>query len=175
MIGYGVLMGTSAALFEVTRTVVLRQHFDRHYGLANGIVGVGSSLAYVVLPPGAELVLRWGAPPDASEAQLRDVRTSNLCNVMLIVAAAYLTQIVCLFLWTDDLQKKRRRDNFKDYKSETKSWNFLKKISIRKLFKWHLFRNRDLLFVTFAQAMSCFADVQYSFFLNYIFVSVSLT
>ena len=60
IVGYGVLVGVSTSLFEVARPVVLRHHFDRHYGLANGIVGVGCAFAYSLFPPVWEAILSFG-------------------------------------------------------------------------------------------------------------------
>ena len=165
LIGYSVLMGASAAIFEVTRTVALRRHFERHFGLANAIVGVGSSLAYVLFPPGAELVLNWGAPRDATAAELRNIRTSNLKNLMLIVAAANLTQIAYFFLWTDDFHKAQDCSDFNLFKSNRNDLKInqlethCKTFSVQKLFKWHLFRNWDFLLVTMAYSINSLADV----------------
>ena len=59
-------MGASGAIFEITRPMMLRHYFVRHYGLANGIVAAGSAVSYVVFPLGAELLLNWGTPENAT-------------------------------------------------------------------------------------------------------------
>ena len=77
IVGYGVLVGVSTSLFEVARPVVLRHHFDRHYGLANGIVGVGCAVAYSLFPPFWEAILSFGyvPPPTVDKASPTAVST----------------------------------------------------------------------------------------------------
>ena len=60
IVGYGVLVAISTSLYEVSRPVVLRHHFQRHYGLSNGILGVGYALTATSLSPVWEAILSFG-------------------------------------------------------------------------------------------------------------------
>ena len=168
-VGYGVLMGASAAIFEITRPVVMRHHFDRHYGLANGIIAAGSAVGFALFPPGAELLLNWGTPENATEDQKREVRTSHLFVLMLFVVAGYLLHLPCIFLWTDGrsylkmprcLSSICKSDSHATRNSEStpNQQSAKRSFSLIKLFKWRLFLNKDLDVIIIAHTIAFFSE-----------------
>ena len=70
----GVAGGIGAALLYIIPALVLEQNFVHHFGLANGIFSLGSSLGYAVLPLVWQVLMDFGAelanaPADSLEAQ----------------------------------------------------------------------------------------------------------
>ena len=159
---------------------MLRHYFVRHYGLANGIVAAGSAVSYVVFPLGAELLLNWGTPENATEDQKSEVRTSHLFELMLFVVAGYLLHLPCIFLWSDGqsylkiprcLSSIYKSDSHATSNSQsTPNQSVQRSLSLIKLFKWRLFFNRDLIVIIIAHItafISEFAADNYFYDITY--------
>lgn len=124
--------------FQVARPVVLRLNFDRHFCLANGVVGTGSAAAYMVFPIIWEALLMYGAPSSkphssleastlsnssdtrlkalaeaeaAAEEERQQHRASRIFSVMIFVTATYAVLSVCILLWSNGSQSSAADKN----------------------------------------------------------------
>ena len=56
---YGVAYGTGVAILSIVPAVVLEQHFERHFALANAIQWIGSSVGWVAISLARQLVFNY--------------------------------------------------------------------------------------------------------------------
>lgn len=106
VIGIGLLNGLGNSMIEVARPVVVRQHFSKYYGLASGIVGSGSAVAYTIFPLAIDFGFEHAKPPmnetaDPLKLELQKHQASRLPLILLAVSGCYATLFVCALLWSD--------------------------------------------------------------------------
>ena len=128
IIGYGVLIAVSTAFYEVSCPVLLRYHFQRHYGLANGVFFVGSGMISAIIVVLWEVILSFGYVDtkeqsydhseyviDATAAlanettggeqvdDFKKYQASRIVYVMFSVAALYIVGgVLSVVCWTDN-------------------------------------------------------------------------
>ena len=87
---FGICLGLGAGLIYSPSLVILGHYFDKHMGLANGIVAFGSSLFSIILSIALPYLLR----------------SIQIKYTFLVLAAMYLILVLCTLTWKPLIPKQ---------------------------------------------------------------------